>query len=166
MLGFFFLLAVPVALCSWTIAMTEIFRRVRERMGRWAGRKPNSTFRALLAYLPTCYYCTSHYVGESFMILAALAGADLTTLKLGYTEWWGYIISSFTLIAIANVYLTGFHVARVVLRYAQAVADTSEALLAKHRAQAEQAALEAAEMADRLTQAVPVAETEAARVAA
>ena len=145
--AFFALLAVPVAPCSWTIAQTEIFRRFRELVGRWAKRKPESTPRALLAYLPTCYYCTSHYVGEAFMVLAFLGGASTETLKLGYPSAWGYIISSFTLIGVANVYLTGFNILRVVLRYAQAVANAQEAIAEKERAESERAALRAAKEA-------------------
>lgn len=149
-LPFYCLLALPVALCAWTITQTEIFRRFREMAGRWAKRKPNSTPRALIAYLPTCYYCTSHYVGEAFMVLAFLGGASTNLLKMGYPSAWGYVIASFTLIAVANVYLTAFHIFRVALRYAQAVADTQEAIRDKRQAEAEAAALVAAKAAEDL----------------
>ncbi|NJK93224.1 MAG: hypothetical protein HC904_16270 [Blastochloris sp.] len=132
-LGFLAVLAIPVALCTWTITQTEIFRRVREGMQNWAKRYPDPKTGsplagpALLAYLPTCYYCTSHYVGEAFMVLAWLGGSPLSLLKLGYTSLWGLVIASFTLIAIANLYLTGFNLFRVVLRNVQALADFNEA---------------------------------------
>ena len=64
------MLAIPVACCSWTIAETEVFRSVREGIARWAGWSKGTEakgWKQKIAYLPSCYYCTSHYVALAFL---------------------------------------------------------------------------------------------------
>jgi len=159
-------LAVPVACASWTIAQTEIFRWLREGVKAWAYRneKPRSLFHHLVAYLPTCYYCTSHYVGEFFLITSYVAGFK----KLDFTNGWtsaiaGFIIATFTLVGIANLYLTGFNIYRVVLRYCQALADRQEAM--KELAQSKLRQLRKTEQEESYREAL-AAEEEAQSVAA
>lgn len=139
-------LALPVACVAWTITQTEIFRFPREAVKAWAKRKPESKARHLVSYLPTCYYCTSHYVAEFFLILSYVGGVK----KLDWSNGWssavvGFVLATFTLIMVANVYLTGFNIYRVVLRYAQALADYQEALKDRAKAQADLAEQELAE---------------------
>lgn len=140
------ILALPVACASWTIAMTEIFRFPREAIKAWAKKRPDSKFRHLVSYLPTCYYCTSHYVAEFFLVSAYVAGMK----KLDFTYGWtsavvGFIIATFTLVWVANLYLTGFNIYRVLLRYVQSLADYQEAVKDRARAQADLAEQELAE---------------------
>lgn len=112
------LLAIPVACCSWTIAETEVFRSVREWLAKWAGWKKGTdanTLKAKIAYLVTCYYCSSHYVTAAFMALYPI--------KLLSSDFRGYVIGGFAVVGISAVYLTTFNGLRVALRWGQAVAD-------------------------------------------
>lgn len=112
------LLALPVACMSWTIAETEVFRSFRERIARWAnwqkGTDANS-LKAKLAYLPTCYYCTSHYV-TLFVLL-------LHPYKFVSPDVRGYALAWFAIVGVSAVYLTSYNLLRVVLRWGQAMAD-------------------------------------------
>ncbi len=67
------------------------------------------------------------------------------------------MIATFTLIMVANLYLTGFNIYRVALRYAKARADYEEAIRDKAKAMAEQAELELAETAMRVESTTSVA---------
>ncbi len=104
---YLFVIALPVAAVSWTVTHEEIFREPRE----WCVRKSKigkSLFTRKFFYLFTCEYCFSHYVTIAFLIL--------TGYKLLFDDWRGYIISGFSLVAIANVYMSLFAIVRVELR--------------------------------------------------
>ena len=126
MLTTILMLALPVACCSWTIAETEVFRSFRERIARWAGwtkGQPAIGLKQKLAYLPTCYYCTSHYVAIGFLLLHPFA-------TLTPHEGWdirGYAISWFAVVGVSAVYLTTYNCLRVLLRWGQAGADSAGA---------------------------------------
>ena len=111
------LLALTVACVSWTITKEEISREVREFFARLSKSHGNIVVRKL-AYLPTCYYCTSHYV--------TLAVLLLHPVKLVSDGWQGYVFAGFTSVLVANVYLTLFNVLRAWLRGVQAWADRQE----------------------------------------
>jgi hypothetical protein len=49
-------------------------------------------------YLFTCEYCFSHYV--------SIAAITFTDYKLLLSDWRGYIIAGFSLVWIANVYMS------------------------------------------------------------
>ena len=51
-------------------------------------------------YLFTCEYCFSHYVAAVFLLI--------TKFKLLYPEWRGYLIAGFSLVWVANVYMSLF----------------------------------------------------------
>jgi hypothetical protein len=93
------ILAIPVACIAWTITHEEIFREPRER---WSERARSA--RRLLVrkafYILTCEYCLSHYVA-----LLAVAG---TRFRLLIDDWRGYGIAFFSLVAVANVYMSSF----------------------------------------------------------
>ena len=94
-----FVLAAPVACVAWTVTHEEVFKEVHEwcvvkseRSRRWYQRK--------FFYLFTCEYCFSHYVA---------AGAVLVTgYRLLLPDWRGAIVAWFTLVWIANVYMSLF----------------------------------------------------------
>ena len=96
---YMFILAIPVANVSWTVTHEEIFREARE----WCNAK-SETCRHLaqrkLFYLFTCEYCFSFYV--TAVLLA------ITRFRLLYPDWRGYMISLFTLVWIANLYMSLF----------------------------------------------------------
>ncbi len=95
---FFFalLLAIPVACVTWTFTHEEIFREIREYCAQCSVSRPRLLARKFF-YIFTCEYCFSHYI----TILTLL----ITRFKLIYSDWRGYLVSGFTLVWIANIYM-------------------------------------------------------------
>ncbi len=98
-----FLLALPVACCSWTVTHEEIFSEPREYCSRRYKTGSNIFVRKFF-YIFTCDYCFSHYVTILFIIL--------TDYKLIMADWRGYIIGGFSLVWIANFYMSTFNFLR------------------------------------------------------
>ncbi len=94
-----FLLAIPIACVAWTVTHEEVFKEPRE----YCKRKSDAS-KSLLTkkffYLFTCEYCFSHYVTILFLII--------TEYKLLFTDWRGYLIAGFSLVWIANIYMSIF----------------------------------------------------------
>ena len=59
-------------------------------------------------YLFTCEYCFSHYVTVAFLILT-----DYTLLL---PDWRGYLLAGFSLVWVANVYMSLFGMIRLDLK--------------------------------------------------
>ncbi|MFH6993895.1 hypothetical protein [Flavobacterium sp. FlaQc-48] len=102
-----FVLALPIACISWTVTHEEIFKEPRE----WCV-KHSKNDRTLLArkafYLFTCEYCFSHYVTIAFLILC--------NYKLLLNDWRGYILAGFSLVFMANVYMSLFALLRQAIK--------------------------------------------------
>lgn len=113
------LLAIPVACIAWTVTQEEISRDLREAAKSFQKRKPRSLWRAKLAYLTTCPYCFSHYVAAAFVLLLQF--------KMLSDSWPGYVVSLFSVVLIANFYVSLYHLLRVALRAAKALADKEQA---------------------------------------
>ena len=94
-----FVLAAPIACVAWTVTHEEVFREVHD----YCVDKSKSC-RSLVArkffYLFTCEYCFSHYV--------AMAVVWMTGYRLLMPDWRGAILGWFTLVWIANVYMSLF----------------------------------------------------------
>ena len=94
-----FLFAIPVACVSWTVTHEEVFREVRE----WFTARSEAG-RTILArkffYLFTCEYCFSHYVAIGMLFL--------TRYTLVFEDWRGYLIAFFSIVWIANLYMSLF----------------------------------------------------------
>lgn len=94
-----FILAIPVACITWTITHEAIFSEPREYC-----KRQSVTGKTLLArkffYLFTCEYCFSFYVTALFLII--------TNFHLLFPDWRGYLVSGFSLIWIANIYMSLF----------------------------------------------------------
>jgi hypothetical protein len=94
-----FVLAAPTACVAWTVTHEEVFREVREFC-----EKKSGTCRTLLQrkffYLFTCEYCFSHYVAA-----AVVLG---TGYQLLIPDWRGAILGWFTLVWVANIYMSLF----------------------------------------------------------
>lgn len=92
-----FILAIPIACITWTITHEEVFKEPRLYCEL---RSKNS--KALVVrkffYLFTCEYCFSHYVTILFLIF--------TNYKLLFDDWRGFIIGGFSLVWIANIYMS------------------------------------------------------------
>jgi len=117
-LVFALILSIPVACITWTVTQEEVFQEMRRYLIRYQDRYHESWWRRKLAYFPTCPYCLSHYV--SGLLIALLQ------FKMLAEDWRGYLVSLFTLVLIANVYITVYHLLRVALRWAKSLADRAE----------------------------------------
>jgi hypothetical protein len=94
-----FIIAIPIASIAWTVTHEEIFREPRE----WCEQKSKTCKRLLerkAFYLVTCEFCFSHYVTAAFLFI--------TRFKLLYPDWRGYLIGGFSLVWIANIYMSIF----------------------------------------------------------
>ena len=92
-----FLLAIPIACIAWTVTHEEVFREPREYCVRKCTQGKTIMGRKFF-YLFTCEYCFSHYVSVLFLFL--------TGYKLLMDDWRGYIIAGFSLVWIANIYMS------------------------------------------------------------
>ena len=104
---YLFLLAIPVACISWTCTHEEVLREPRERCIRYSKEGRTILVRKFF-YLFTCEYCFSHYV--TILILL------ITKYQLLYQGWRGYLIAGFSLVWIANVYMSLFGLLRTDLK--------------------------------------------------
>src|SRR5688572_15010688 len=100
-------LAIPIACISWTFTKEEIFREPHEFCVRKSMRSKHWVLRKFF-YVFTCEYCFSHYVSIFFIII--------TGFKLLMHNWAGYIIAGFSLVWIANIYMTLFAILRQILK--------------------------------------------------
>ena len=94
-----FILAIPIASIAWTVTHEEIFREPRD----WCAEKSQKCrglFGRKIFYIMTCEFCFSHYVTVAFLIL--------TRYKLLYSDWRGYLIAGFSLVWVANIYMSIF----------------------------------------------------------
>jgi len=105
-----FVLAIPVACGARTVVFEEIFREIREfcHERSKAGR---SVLTRKCFYLFTCEYCFSHYVTIVFMIL--------TNYSLLLDDWRGHVIAFFSIVFVANVYLSMYSRLRVDITQAK-----------------------------------------------
>jgi len=110
------MLAIPAAFAAWTITQEEIFQDFREWLE--TACKDRCYVAKKLAFLPTCYFCTGTWTGFFFLMLCPM--------KFVSQGIQGYLLAWFTLAAIEQVYLTSFHILRVLLRWARANADAAE----------------------------------------
>lgn len=72
----------------------------------------------------TCEYCFSHYVAAFFLFI--------TRYKLLFDDWRGYLVAGFSLVWVANVYMSFFGRLRLELRE-----DRMELAAAESRARTE-----------------------------
>lgn len=94
-----FVLAAPVACVAWTVTHEEVFKEIREYCERKSGQCRNLVQRKFF-YLFTCEYCFSHYVAA-----AVVLG---TGYRLLMPDWRGAVLAWFTLVWIANIYMSLF----------------------------------------------------------
>ncbi len=101
------LLSIPIACIAWTVTHEEVFREPRD----WC-QKRSETGKTLIVrkvfYLFTCEYCFSHYVTLAFLLI--------THFQLLMTGWRGYLIAGFSLVWVANLYMSIFGLLRTDLK--------------------------------------------------
>lgn len=98
-----FLLAMPIACVAWTVTHEEVFREPREYCVK-RSLQGKTLLERKFFYLFTCEYCFSHYVTIFFLFL--------TSYHLLINDWRGYLISGFSLVWLANVYMSLFGLIR------------------------------------------------------
>lgn len=118
------LLAIPVACIAWTVTHEEVFREPREYC-----RRKTETCRGWYVrkffYLFTCEYCFSHYVAA---IVTWLAGFQLL-----YSDWRGYAIGFFSLVWIANYYMSIYNRLRLDIKTERLEGEIKEGEAAQKR---------------------------------
>ena len=102
-----FLLAIPIATISWTVTHEEIVREPREWCLRRSRASRNWLVRKVF-YVVTCEYCFSHWVSLGFLAV--------TRFHLVYTNWLGYVVAGFSLVWVANLYMSFFARLRLEIR--------------------------------------------------
>ncbi len=94
-----FILAIPISCVAWTVTHEEIFKEPRDFCVR-KSQNSKTLFQRKIFYLFTCEYCFSHYVTLFFIFFS--------DYKLLMNNWFGYVIALFSLVWIANVYMSIF----------------------------------------------------------
>ncbi|MGO4770524.1 hypothetical protein ACEN2I_02590 [Flavobacterium sp. W22_SRS_FK3] len=103
-----FILAIPIACVSWTVTQEEIFREPRQ----WCVNRSQNDKKFLTRkffYLFTCEYCFSHYITLLFISLC-----DFKLLLI--EDWRGYLIAGFSLVFLANAYMSLFALLRQAIK--------------------------------------------------
>lgn len=102
-----FVLAIPISCISWSVTHEEIFREPREWCVKNAANGRTILVRKAF-YLFTCEYCFSHYVTLFFIFFC--------DYKLLMEDWRGYIIAGFSLVFVANLYMSLFGLLRQAIK--------------------------------------------------
>jgi hypothetical protein len=117
-----FILAIPIASIAWTITHEEVFREPRD----WCVSRSKGC-RTLIArkffYLFTCEYCFSHYVTALFLFA--------TRYTLLFNDWRGYVVAGFSLVWVANVYMSLFGRLRLDIKEERVEIEAAEAKMRK-----------------------------------
>lgn len=98
-----FLLAIPIACAAWTVTHEEIFKEPRTYCLQ-RSKTGKTILERKFFYLFTCEYCFSHYVTAFFIFF--------TDYKFIMSDWRGYVLALFSLVWIANVYMSLFALVR------------------------------------------------------
>lgn len=102
-----FVLAMPTASIAWTVTHEDLFREPRDWCLTRSKSGRNLFFRKV-CYLFTCEYCFSHYV--------TVVVVWVTRYHLLFDDWRGYLIGGFSLVWVANVYMSLFGILRLNIR--------------------------------------------------
>lgn len=112
-----FILSVPVACIAWTVTHEEIFSEIKNYCAKRCAESKN-IIKKKFFYLFTCEYCFSHYVTALMLII--------TKYHLLYDDWKGYLIGGFSIVWIANIYMSIYGRIRVELKKEKIEADLLE----------------------------------------
>jgi hypothetical protein len=113
-------LALPIAAIAWTVTHEELFREVREYFVKRSEDASGIVARKLF-YMVTCEYCFSHWVTLGVLLL--------TGFRLLYDDWRGYLVSGFSLVWVANHYMSIFGRLRLGIRSERADVSIKEELI-------------------------------------
>lgn len=118
-----FTLAIPIACISWTVTHEEVFKEPREYCIR-SSKECGTLFQRKFFYLFTCEYCFSHYVTIAMLVI--------TGFKLLLPDWRGFLISGFSLVWIANIYMSLYNLIKIDIKGERITAQLKEEKLKKH----------------------------------
>ncbi|ULT41867.1 hypothetical protein KRR40_46155 [Niabella defluvii] len=113
---------MPIACISWTFTHEEVFREVHNYCVKCSKQRKTLMARKFF-YLLTCEYCFSHYIALLFVLF--------TKYQLLFSDWRGYIIGGFSLVWVANFYMSYYAGIRVRLKGDRAEAELKEEALDK-----------------------------------
>jgi hypothetical protein len=119
------IIALPIASVAWTITHEEVAREFRD----YCQSRSDSCKRVAerkFFYLFTCEYCFSHYVAAVFLLI--------TRFKLLFPDWRGYLIAGFSLVYVANFYMSLFGRIRLEIKKERVEIADKEAMLPPKRA--------------------------------
>ncbi len=102
-----FMLAIPIACIAWTVTHEEVFREPRDFCVK-KSKEGKTIFVRKFFYLFTCEYCFSHYITIGILLL--------TGFKMVFDDWRGYLISGFSLVWVANIYMSLFSLLRMDIK--------------------------------------------------
>lgn len=94
-----FILAIPIASITWTVTHEEVAREFRETC-EGKSQSCRRLYQRKFFFLFTCEFCLSHYVTAVVLLI--------TRFQLLYPDWRGYLVSGFSLVGMANVYMSLF----------------------------------------------------------
>ena len=103
-LTWLFTLAIPVACITWTITHEEIFKEPRDYCIKHS-KTAKRVFKRKFFYVFTCEYCFSHYTTVVILII--------TKYHLLFSDWRGYLLGGFSLVWIANIYMSLYNLVRL-----------------------------------------------------
>lgn len=112
-----FMLSIPVACIAWTVTQEEIFKEPREYCIE-RSQNCESLLKRKLFYLFTCEYCFSHYVAAIFLVI--------TEFHFLFTDWRGYLLSGFSIVWIANMYMSLYALIRIGLKKGKIITKIEE----------------------------------------
>ena len=92
-------LAMPVAAIAWTVTHEEVFKEFHDYCAA-RSRAADTLAARKFFYVFTCEYCFSHWVTLGLLLV--------TRFTLVYDDWRGYAVSGFSLVWIANMYMSLF----------------------------------------------------------
>jgi len=119
---YLFILALPVACIAWTVTKEEVFREAREFCVD-RSKNCNTLAKRKFFYVFTCEYCFSHYVTAVLLII--------TKYTLLFPDWRGYLIAGFSMVWIANIYMSLYNLIRIDLKKEKIRAEKEESELKK-----------------------------------
>jgi hypothetical protein len=106
-LTWLFVLAIPVACVAWTVTHEDVLRELREFCVRKSETRKTWLARKFF-YVFTCEYCFSHYV--------AAAAVGLSGFRLLLPDWRGLVLAWFSVVWVANIYMSLFGRLRLDIR--------------------------------------------------
>jgi hypothetical protein len=102
-----FIIALPIATIAWTVTHEELFKEFHDSCLE-KSKSCRTLYQRKFFYLFTCEFCFSHYVTALFLVI--------TRYKLLFPDWRGYVISGFSLVWVANIYIALFTLIRLDLK--------------------------------------------------